>query len=259
MKLEATLSVLLLATAIAASSAATLHHRDTISQCEAAVNCEIYDGPYGQDIRFKKGMEPGSDHYKSIFPNSTANTPRVVKRNTQTHITVGQASMNWGTTNPCDAIHHLYNVCHEGACEDGGFSTPTQDIYTTGRNSGPRSRTINMYPQGQYNGWDQRNCYVDAIVAAMSKNQKWTKHDWTIYTKEGEDSGTQWWGEQTNFIAINKFYNNALQGFMQVRSEMDTGDDNWCGKLAGAIGAFAGAVNPIAGGFFGFVGAVCGS
>lgn len=116
---------------------------------------------------------------------------------------------------------------------------------------------LDITSSGQYNGWDERNHYVDAVVAAASQGQKWTQHNWCIVTKAGDDCGTQWWGEQTNFISVNKFYNGNLRGFIQTQISMDSGSGNWCATVAGVAGAIAGAVNPIAGGFFGFITALC--
>lgn len=98
---------------------------------------------------------------------------------------------------------------------------------------------------------------MDAVVAAASKGQVWDRHDWCIRTKEGDDCGTQWWGRQTNFISVNKFYNGNLRGYIQTQVSMDGDDGGWCSKVSGAAGAIAGAVNPIAGGFFGLVNALC--
>lgn len=261
---QATISFLAFASMTIASPVKTLYNRNTLDQCEAASNCEVYEGPHGAAIRFKEGMEPGSDHYSSIFPNTTTmsilqRSFQLQKRNTQTHVSLGKESINYGTMNPCDVVHHLYDTCHEGACDQSAFQvTGTFDLQCTGRSCGPRSRTITIYPDGQYNGWDARNNFVDAVVVVASKEQKWTRHDWTVFTKEGEDSGTQWWGEQTNFMSVNRFYNGALHGFMSVRVEMDGSDADWCAKLLGPLAAIAGAINPIAGGFFGFASGFCG-
>jgi hypothetical protein len=148
-------------------------------------------------------------------------------------------------------------IGHEGSCDSNTCMADTKDLYHTGASSGPRNRQLVISSHGQYNGWDERNHFVDAVVAAASKGQKWTQHDWCIRTKEGDNCGTQWWGEQTNFVSVNKFYNGALRGYIEATVAMDGGDSGWCGKVAGALGGIAGAVNPIAGGFFGFVSALC--
>ena len=63
--------------------------RDVISQCKAAENCETYESDIGTLIRFKSGMEPGSDDYNRRFGNGTDHSRVLVKRNTQTYATFG--------------------------------------------------------------------------------------------------------------------------------------------------------------------------
>jgi len=107
--------VLALAVATAAIPAGdSLHARDTLARCEDAPNCEIYTADDGLRIRFKAGMEPGSSDYAARFPNDTGTGEHaaLVGRNTQTHVTFGDTSINYGTTNPCDALHHcLFDYC----------------------------------------------------------------------------------------------------------------------------------------------------
>ena len=103
-----------LALAFAATATAqteSLHHPDVLAACEAAPNCETYDTPQGLMIRFKSGMEPGTKDYETRFPNTTEHRT-LIKRDTQSHVTFGSTSINYGTTNPCDALHHcLYDYC----------------------------------------------------------------------------------------------------------------------------------------------------
>lgn len=84
-----------------------------VSLCAVAENCETYDTADGLKIRFKAGMEPGSEDYNARFPNATTSKRQVlVKRDTKTHVTFGSTSINYGTTNPSDALHHcLYDYC----------------------------------------------------------------------------------------------------------------------------------------------------
>ncbi|KAL2070146.1 hypothetical protein VTL71DRAFT_14826 [Oculimacula yallundae] len=251
------ISVAMKASAAAPETKRSLHHPDVLGQCEDAPNCETYETENGLMLRFKAGMEPGSADYNERFPN-TAEHRTLIKRDTRTHVTFGSTSMNYGTTNQCDALHHcLYDYCHEGSCDPSQCTTATSDLVRQGASLGPRGRTLFFTSNGQYDGWDQRDHYVDAVVAAASKGQKWTQHDWCIRTKEGDDCGTQWWGEQTNFISVNKFYNGNLRGYIQTQVSMDPGAGGFCGTVSGVAGAIAGAVNPIAGGFFGLVNALC--
>ena len=149
-------------------------------------------------------------------------------------------------------------IGHEGACDSNTCTTATSDLYHQGASSGPRSRTLLINSHGQYNGWSERDNYVNAVVAAASKGQKWTQHDWCIRTKEGDDCGTQWWGQQTNFISLNKFYNGNLRGYIEATVAMDGGAGGWCGAISAVLGAIGGAVGSIGGGFFGAIDPLCG-
>lgn len=98
-------------TGFAVATPKSLLHPEVLSNCEAAPNCETYDTSQGLMIRFKANMEPGSDDWNSRFPNATEHRV-LIKRNTQTHVTFGSTSISYGTTNPCDALHHcLYDYC----------------------------------------------------------------------------------------------------------------------------------------------------
>ncbi|KAH6705154.1 hypothetical protein BKA61DRAFT_698670 [Leptodontidium sp. MPI-SDFR-AT-0119] len=233
------------------------HHPDILAQCEDAPNCKTYDTGHGLMFQFKPGMEPGTADYAARFPNTTEHRT-LIKRDTRTHVTFGETSINYGTTNPCGALHHcLYDYCHEGSCDSNICTVETKGLVRSGASLRPRSRLISFSSYGQHNGWSERNHYVDSVAAAASKGQKWDRHDWCIRTKEGDTCGTQWWGRQTNFISVNKFYNGNLRGFIQSSVAMDVNEGNCCATLAGALGAIAGAVNPIADGLFGLVNALC--
>lgn len=77
--------------------------------------------------------------------------------NDHTNIVVGRNSMIYGTIKPPDAVHHLYDTCHESACDTSDFqvdailaalqasTTPrshcTQPANTTAGTNGTRSST----------------------------------------------------------------------------------------------------------------------
>jgi hypothetical protein len=102
---------ILLGLTVAAIAVPIVPDEDPVAQCEAAPNCETYNTEHGVKIRFKTGMEPGSDDYAIRFPNSTINGV-IKKRTTNTYVNFGKDTINYGTVNPCDSLHHcLYDYC----------------------------------------------------------------------------------------------------------------------------------------------------
>jgi len=96
---------------------------DLRSQCEEVPNCEVYDSGEGLRIRFKAGMEPGSDDYKTRFPNETTSEDvfkrGLEKRTTKTNLQMGGNSLEFGTKNPADAYKNGVNQL----CKSGIFHT----------------------------------------------------------------------------------------------------------------------------------------
>jgi hypothetical protein len=111
-----TFTPIALTLAFAASATAGLissHDSTALTACEAAPNCETYNTDFGMRIRFKPGMEPGSEDYKSRFANATE--PYTLSKRAKgitTHTTIGKSSISYFTTSPTDALWKcMYQQC----------------------------------------------------------------------------------------------------------------------------------------------------
>jgi hypothetical protein len=65
---------------------------DALKACENAENCEIYESGQGKRIRFVKGMEPGTEHYKRAVLEEVELTKRG-KSEVVMRITYGKNSL----------------------------------------------------------------------------------------------------------------------------------------------------------------------
>ena len=96
---------------------------DLRSQCEKAPNCEVYDSGEGFRIRFKAGMGPGSEDYKTRFPNEATSEDvfrrGLEKRTTKTNLQIGSNSLDFGTKNPADVFKNGVNQL----CKSAFFHT----------------------------------------------------------------------------------------------------------------------------------------
>jgi hypothetical protein len=80
-------------------------HPDTIAGCQQAPNCEVYNTAYGERIRFKAGMEPGTEKYKREFYDENG----VAKRDTiTTQVSTGANSLNFGEVGASSYYHKKY-------------------------------------------------------------------------------------------------------------------------------------------------------
>jgi len=87
--------------------------------CEKASNCEVYTGPSGRSVRFKSGMEPGSESYNSTIAKRAA----LMKRDDlTTYISQGQKIMKWGVTSPSTIADQLDDRCGNGACANQPYT-----------------------------------------------------------------------------------------------------------------------------------------
>ncbi|CCX34893.1 Protein of unknown function [Pyronema omphalodes CBS 100304] len=196
-------------------------------------------------IRFVAGMEPGSAHHKRMVERAT--------NGDHTHVTFGDGNINYGNIGASGfgAIHHLYDACHE----ETNFGW----------------HKLNLHPQGQYNGWDERNIFVEAMVAAAGQEEKCEDKSWANGGGYGNwahyEHGTERQCRQTNFISINRFsWEGYLMGFMSVLVELENPSNGWCAQTAGVMGAIAGAVgaapsmavgSALGAGLFGLISAFC--
>ncbi|EJD37808.1 hypothetical protein AURDEDRAFT_129212 [Auricularia subglabra TFB-10046 SS5] len=233
----------------------------TLVACEAAPNCETYEDPiFGTRIRFVAGMEPGTEHY-------TRNVLSRRDSGTVTHVTLGDTALNYGSERASGvygAIHRLYDICHEGSCDRSPYPVRSQYAYQTSA----WWDNIILHASGQYNGWEERDGFVEALVAIAGQGESCWWENWGNgggYYGGGE-SGRVYMCKQTNYIGFNRFSNGNLQGFMDVRAELNNAGGNWCATMLNALSGITGIIGAVpglgaAGGassFFGFLSVFCG-
>ena len=116
---------------------------------------------------------------------------------------------------------------------------------------------------GQFNGEGELNNFVQAIVIAASQGQTWDEHHWSWREKGGikgevnADSGSQWWGRQTDFISVNKWYNGNFRGFMQAKVTDEAKQGGFCNAFAKISGIVADSIYPVGGNWFGGLEVFC--
>ncbi|KAF2420143.1 hypothetical protein EJ08DRAFT_705673 [Tothia fuscella] len=256
-------TIILSAIIVAASSVqadTTLVGVPAFEKCLLASNCEVYETDHGPAIRFVNGTGPGTTLYNSSFATGNSSTPAgensFAVAGDHTEITLGDKSLNYGTVWPWEAVHHLFELCHNSACD----TTPLEMHTLFASQSETYEGNLVLHAQGHYNGWSERDNFVNAIITSASNGVDSWRQKWShgVGIGGGAVWGEQWQSRHTSFVAVSKFGpNNEMKGFMDVRIAYQNLSEGWCGRLNGFLGALAGAVNPLAGGFFGIVGAFC--
>ncbi len=236
--------------------------------CRLAENCEIYDSPVGPDIRFKAGMGPTLPAPNASYDNDNGQLYTRAEQIT-TNVLMGDRHIDFGTTGASGvggAFHHVYDVCHQSGCDPNALSVASRSASATSEHAWP----LQLYADGVYRGWPERNAFAEAIVAAAASGEKCTTKTWG---NGGGYYGSAKLGktrvcDQTNFIAVSRFAGGNLQGFMRARIEVPELRSGWCGEFAGlavgvasAVGCVPGlcAAAGVAAGFFGGVSAICGA
>ena len=230
-----------------------------ISACEAADNCETYTDPSSGyiNIRFKSGMEPGSDDNNTRVANSH------VKRQSgypKTYVTVGDATIFWGCdVDPVATLHKLSDICAtSGACVSN--APYTQDVtYAVPGQTTAKAEILSITATGTYPPWI-RNGLVKAVQNVMSgKGVVETKKvEYGVGGAINKD-GIQITPESCNvakapsFIALGVYSaENVLEASIQVTVTMVDPDPGFCGSEVGDAAALTGAIA----GAFGPAGAV---
>ena len=254
----------------------SLQSERTLLACIKAPNCETYETEHGTMIRFVAGEEPGSANYRKRFgkndtmtaptsvgaPSVNEGSPTAFDGSLHTNVDLGQISIPYGSTRPYDAIHFSYDHCGQSTCNPASFTVDTTSVLFTGSkgNTAVAGFRLTVSVTGQYDGYEQREVFVQALLAASGQGQQTVKQNWRYRTNDGEvETGSLVVYYQTGFIGVNRFDSSGgLHGFMQVTVTQDQRQSsNWCSSNAGILAAVAGVINPLAGGFFGLVSAEC--
>ena len=248
-----------------------------ITACEAADNCETYiESSSGQvNIRFKSGMEPGTEDYNNRVAN-----PNVKRDDSSvtTSITVGDATMLWGCdTDPVVTLGNLTDICaSSGSCISNAPYTDQVTYVTPGQNAWS-SETLTISAVGQYPDW-MRNGIVEGVQAVMGVKgviNTQTANYGVLQGAIGKNGGqTAGYSCQVatapSFIGINVWNapvapNSAsLAATISVTATVGTPGSGFCGdgvaQTAALTGAVVGAFGPVGAGIaalFGTISATC--
>ncbi|OCK80778.1 hypothetical protein K432DRAFT_442901 [Lepidopterella palustris CBS 459.81] len=221
---------------------------DTVKRCEEAVNCEIYDSPAGKRMRFKRGMEPGSEHYKTLFYEADGLTKR--QNTVNTAVDTGINSLNYGTTGasgPGGAIHHLVDACQDIACDTAAINVDTTYVYP----HGPSGETLVLHPHGEFDNAEERDFLIAAMVVTAGVGEQVQQVKWSVAAPCGAGkSGSMPQVTQTSFINISRHVTlqgggTAIQGWMIIEAELQADTSNWCTVLTGLGTQISGVISAI--------------
>ena len=243
-----------------------------ITSCEAATNCETYTDPTTDqlNIRFKAGMEPGTDDYEM------RHDPTKVKRQggyPTTQVTIGDGLEFWGCdVDPVATLNNVSSICATtGQCVPDTWSLPV--TYVTPTADVSAAETLSITATGTYPSWI-RNGLVAGVQAAMSANGLVVENTANYFVNTGGDNHAS--GQQSNafscsvatapnFVGLGVYSApNTLEATIAVSIAVTTPDPGFCGEgvaqvsaLSGAmVGAF-GAAGAALGAIFGAVSAGC--
>ncbi|KAH6657104.1 hypothetical protein BKA67DRAFT_532333 [Truncatella angustata] len=234
--------------------------------CGPNSNCELVASNGTKAYRFKSGHEPGSHDYQKRFYEIPG--PRGLARRAdavETKVVMGETRMQWGCDTDVQAkLRDSINAAckKEGGCDEG---TPKSfDISKwEGTTKEPSDAKLNIRLEGKYSNEDARNALQEALEATVTgdsvttNDQKWivrasaSANHWGMSDRGGDCSEKQF----PNYVAINRFESGNLKESMEFRAELVEGEKNCLGVTI--MGAIAGAINPIAGKFFGAVKVLC--
>lgn len=243
-----------------------------LSACEAADNCETYTDPNSgrTHIRFKSGMEPGTEDYVNRVAKAKAKRDDAYP---QTQVTVSDATILWGCDT--DIIALLGNL--EGICATSGqciSNNPySQDVnYAAPGQTFAETETLTLSATGTYPTWI-RNGLVQGIQAAMGASGVISTQTVSYAVSDGpiNKNGIQQHGESCSVSTAPSFIGlgvysaaNTLEATISVTAAVGTPGSGFCGTGGGSAaalaGSIAGAFGPVGAGIaaiFGVVSAFC--
>jgi hypothetical protein len=138
-------------------------------------------------------MGPGTAAFNATFKSETYR--KRAAADAHTTVTMGNTAISYGNINPSDAVHHLYDICHIGACDRSEYAVASKvciffvdqkrfeselfhKFIDPNNAVSEYSNNLILVANGQYDGWDQRDLFVDAVVAAASQGQSWEYREW---------------------------------------------------------------------------------
>ncbi|KAG0561768.1 hypothetical protein KC19_9G090400 [Ceratodon purpureus] len=198
-------------------------------------------------IRFASGMGPGSAHHAHMLASSSPSSSDQDK----TLVTLGTNFINYGTTGASGtygAIHHLYDMCHEGACD----SSPSEVDTILASDVAEQDAKLVLSADDHYDGWGERDAYVEAVLVAAAQGESCKRQTWTQYGPNGQiyETGTRQQCSQTSFISVDKWCNDKkiLESYIQVKVAIDQSSTlASCSKVTGVFASIISMVGAIAG------------
>ncbi|KAK0511185.1 hypothetical protein JMJ35_006737 [Cladonia borealis] len=233
-----------------------------ITACEAADNCETYIDPTSgrTNIRFKAGMEPGTDDYNSRVANS-----KIKRQNGSpyTQVTLGDHTISWGCgIDPVATLGNVSSICAtSGQCIPTDSWSTTVDFPLLPPENSKNSETLTITATGTYPSWS-RNGLIEAVQAVMSAQGVITDSTVPFETEtdshptgtrppqkrvDSDDSCTL--AQAPNYIGLGVYFaDDALMSTFDVTITLQEQTNGFCSKfssIAALTGAIAGAFGPI--------------
>ncbi|KAK9774073.1 hypothetical protein AB5N19_06935 [Seiridium cardinale] len=234
--------------------------------CGPGSNCELVNVDGVKRYRFKSGLEPGShDYQKRFFETPVAGSLGRREDNVETKVVMGETMMQWGCDTDVESKikDAVDSACKsEGGCDEG--SPKKFDIKKwEGKSEEPSDADLNIRMDGKYSNQKARDALQEAMQAtATGDSVTADDQEWKIVASgAGSHAGVTDRGGKCsekqfpNYVAINRFEDGNLKDSMEFRAELVEGEKNCLG--VDILGAIAGAINPIAGKFFGAVKVLC--
>ncbi|CZT16161.1 uncharacterized protein RCC_02002 [Ramularia collo-cygni] len=229
----------------------------------AGTNWETYTNDLGYTTtRFKPGMEPGSLDYDYRFGSSNATTDlaSIAKRqeSRSTQPLVGETAIPYGcrTDIPGDILSKLSEICGDLGC-DSGASTSVEVTYPD--NGMEQPATVSISAEGRWPSGMQE-AMIEAVKAEAIPEAVEIEEVVSIFTQNSpHNPGREYRcdvSKSSNFfsVVVRNNDDDGMVGQLDVSVSFTQSKDSViCGTIGEAGAAIVGAINGIAGGFFGVV------
>jgi hypothetical protein len=199
------------------------------------------------------------------------------KSSIRTKVALGKTIIDYG----CDASiqktlrEAVWNSCKNGACDD---MTPySRDVDWTSGSAWPRPRKLEVTVEGMYNAKGAKNAFIDALMATVNPDTAVPKTlHWSSASHWAGGYGECKMSRFPNFIQISRWNeDDEVKDWIKLNiAEIDGNEGRGNPNLQRnqafqltkilefcmankILGAVAGALDGVAGGFFGLVDVAC--
>ncbi|KAH9900479.1 hypothetical protein F4778DRAFT_791753 [Xylariomycetidae sp. FL2044] len=242
--------------------------------CGPTSNCELAtrNGTGGLHYRSKGGLEPGSQYYQRRFHEAPKVSwlGRLLRRDDDdktitTKVLMGKTMIQWGCETDVkkkigEAVEKQCSPSG-GTCDEG---TPQEYKVKKwrGDDDEPSDAKLKITLEGKFS----EEKYLDNLSRALqatadkgvkSEDKKWAEPFTAAAMRYGTNikKGQCKVNKFPNYVAINRYEGRNIVESLEFHAEIETGEKSCLGPSI--LSDVAGAVNPIAGAFFGVVTAVC--